>query len=73
MVGESRHLDEDRGDLGLPASLLGVGDASASASPAAVGGSKSRRRGSSTCRLSRSRETTWVASSEWPPRSKKSS
>ncbi len=43
----------------------------ASASAATVGRSNSRRSGSSTPKLSRTREITWVASSEWPPRSKK--
>ena len=43
------------------------------ASPATVGASKSARSGSSTPNASRTRDTTCVASSEWPPRSKKSS
>ena len=34
---------------------------------------RSARSGSSTPKASRTRETSWVASSEWPPRSKKSS
>ena len=39
--------------------------------PATVGASNRARSGISTPNASRSRETTWVASSEWPPRSKK--
>ena len=38
---------------------------------ATVGASKSARRGSSTWRAERMRETTCVASREWPPSSKK--
>ena len=36
-------------------------------------GLEERRSGSSTPKASRTRETSWVASSEWPPRSKKPS
>ena len=43
------------------------------ASSATVGASNRRRSGSSTPKAARIREITWVASSEWPPRSKKSS
>ena len=45
--------------------------ADASARPATVGPSNRARSGSSTPNASRSRETSWVASSEWPPSSKK--
>ncbi len=41
------------------------------ARPARVGASNRARNGSSTPSTSRTRETTWVASSEWPPSSKK--
>ena len=56
---------------GRPAPRAGA--RSRPASPATVGASKIARSGDSTPRLSRTRETIWVASSEWPPRSKKSS
>ncbi len=39
--------------------------------PRRSGASNRSRSGSSTCSASRMRETTWVASSEWPPRAKK--
>jgi hypothetical protein len=41
------------------------------ASVSTVGASKTARSGTSTPSAERSREITWVASSEWPPRSKK--
>ena len=41
------------------------------ASPRIVGVMKSERTASSTARVRRTRETTCVASKEWPPRSKK--
>ncbi len=41
------------------------------ASAPSVGVAKNSRRESSAPRAERMRETTWVASSEWPPRSKK--
>ncbi len=45
----------------------------AEARPATVGASNNRCSGSSTPRAVRTRETTWVASREWPPSAKKSS
>ena len=44
---------------------------SRSASPATVGASNRIRRGTSTSNALRTRETTRVASSEWPPSAKK--
>ena len=57
------------GDVAAP----GVAASIVAASPAMVGVSNSAATGTSTANTARIRDTTWVASSECPPRVKKSS
>ncbi len=47
--------------------------ASRAAKPRTVGRSKIQRTGGAAPKARRTRDATWVASSEWPPRAKKSS
>ncbi len=62
-----------RRGIATPAEELASCAATTLASRSSVGFSKSWRTDSSTPKAVRTRETSWVASREWPPRSKKSS
>ncbi len=68
LAGDGRDRRHDGGRVARPRTA-----ATSAASSATVGRSKSRRSGSSTPSASRMRAASWVARSEWPPRSKKSS